>query len=67
MSHPCPRCGSSSVYRDNRRGFWERYVLMFLGLRPYHCGYCGRRFYNKPSAKGRTEPDSDSGEKAAPV
>ena len=34
---PCPRCGSSEVFRSHRRGSVERYLLRAIGVRPFRC------------------------------
>ena len=44
----CARCGSRNIRRSARYGFRDR-VVSFLGLRPYRCGRCYRRFYAGPA------------------
>ena len=36
----CPRCGDSALYRKERRGFFQRRMLPFLGLYPWNCISC---------------------------
>ena len=41
----CPRCGSSDTARSHRKHV-ER---LLLGVRPYRCNACQRRFFTFPS------------------
>ncbi len=40
----CPRCKRESSRRSRRRGLHE-YLLSLVGVYPWRCGDCGRRFY----------------------
>jgi hypothetical protein len=39
----CPRCKSERIIRSRRRGIRD-YLWGRVGLWPYHCKDCGRRF-----------------------
>jgi DNA-directed RNA polymerase subunit RPC12/RpoP len=41
-SRRCPHCGSRRAREASRR--LSDYVLGLVGLRPYRCGGCGRRY-----------------------
>ena len=41
MALGCPKCGCAEVRRSVRRD-WE---WLLLGILPYRCPACGRRFY----------------------
>jgi PilZ domain len=43
----CPLCGNRNVHRSHRQGFLENYLLCFLGLSPYRCEACYRRFFRR--------------------
>ena len=40
----CPRCGAGYAQRSRRKGLKDR-LASALGLRPYRCWVCNRRFY----------------------
>ena len=40
----CPHCNSPKVRRSHRRGIYERLMRWFLGLQPYRCLDCKKRF-----------------------
>lgn len=40
MKRLCPRCHGKEYRRVNRKGFWERTVLTFLGYFPWECTLC---------------------------
>lgn len=40
----CPCCHSPQSFPSHRRGLLERGALTWIGLLPYRCGQCGRRF-----------------------
>src|SRR5450432_3961674 len=46
--HGCPWCGSAKTYRIERRGFVDWLRAALLGVRPYWCEECGRKFYKNP-------------------
>ena len=41
----CRGCGGEVAYRSRPRGFFEKYVLPFLLLRPVRCEHCFHRSY----------------------
>jgi len=41
----CRGCGGDEAYRSRPRGFWEKYVLPLLLLRPIRCERCYHRYY----------------------
>ena len=43
----CPRCGSETLHRSHREGFYERVVMKLVGVRPYRCESCNERFYSR--------------------
>jgi DNA-directed RNA polymerase subunit RPC12/RpoP len=53
-AHRCPRCGHRGIERASRRGAVEELLLPLVGLRPYRCLRCLRRFYDRP--RGRPLP-----------
>lgn len=44
MLHACPACGSDEYRRSRRRGPWER-LLGRVGILPYVCKVCRKRFF----------------------
>jgi len=40
----CPQCRSDSCFRSHRKGFFD-YFYTILGLRPWRCHVCDKRFY----------------------
>jgi DNA-directed RNA polymerase subunit RPC12/RpoP len=50
-AHQCPRCGHREIERASRRGLMEEMLLPLLGLRPYRCVRCLRRFYDRPQGR----------------
>jgi hypothetical protein len=70
----CPRCGCEFVSHSHRR-LLERMCLRILGLAPFRCDSCDRRFYQRstkeqaaasePVASGSVPPASALA--AAPV
>lgn len=49
----CPHCGSKHLHRSRRRGLRERLVLPLVGVLPYRCEDCDRRFLS------RSDPPDD--------
>ena len=43
----CPVCESLELRRSRRHGVFERYLLTPLGLFPYRCEVCYKRFYSR--------------------
>ena len=41
----CGGCGGDEAYRSRPRGFFEKYLLPGLLLRPVRCGRCYHRRY----------------------
>lgn len=41
----CPYCKSDETSRSHRRGAIGRYLLRFIGVRPFRCLNCDVRFY----------------------
>ena len=52
----CPRCRGQEVYRSQRRGIVERYVLRALQIRPYRCVACDNRFYSREGVVQQIAP-----------
>jgi hypothetical protein len=58
----CRMCGESVAIRVNRNGFWQRNVLVLLGIYPWKCGACGsvflfrRRGYRPRSSRSFAGP-----------
>jgi hypothetical protein len=46
MERNCPHCRSVKTSRSHRRGAVERYLLRFIGVRPFRCLNCDVRFYD---------------------
>lgn len=40
----CPDCGATKVHRSRRRGFFEQVILGTIGVYPYRCSACKKRF-----------------------
>jgi len=40
----CPRCRGEECYRSHRSGLTD-FLSTLIGLRPWRCHSCGRRFY----------------------
>ena len=55
--HRCPRCGTVRAERRTARSYRERAALAVLGLHPYKCVACDRRFLDRPLARGRDASD----------
>jgi hypothetical protein len=51
MSLRCGGCGGSVVFRDIRRGTFERLLLPLVGLHPFCCLHCGFRAYLREVAQ----------------
>lgn len=54
----CRGCGGHDAYRSRPRGFFERYLLPLVFLRPVRCDRCYLRSYvwRTVSARERTLP-----------
>ena len=55
--HRCPRCGTVRAERRTARSYRERAALAVLGLPPYKCVACDRRFLDRPLARGHVVSD----------
>jgi hypothetical protein len=55
----CVSCASTRVRRSPWRGFSERLFLQLVGLHPFHCVDCYKRFYSRtqPIRVERHEPE----------
>ena len=51
----CPHCQSVNVRRSRRKGFFERFLLPLLLVRPYRCQKCDLRHYNFIFSRRDTE------------
>jgi uncharacterized membrane protein YeaQ/YmgE (transglycosylase-associated protein family) len=40
----CPDCGTTRVHRSRRQGFFEQVILGTIGVYPYRCSDCKKRF-----------------------
>ncbi len=69
-SHPsvfhCGECGHDEAYRSRPRGFFERYLLPLLMLRPVRCERCYRRTYAWRAVPVRLHAPSSVRRSAAP-
>jgi ssDNA-binding Zn-finger/Zn-ribbon topoisomerase 1 len=43
----CPECGGDRVYRVERKGILERYILPRFSRYPWNCKACKANFYSK--------------------
>jgi hypothetical protein len=43
----CPKCAGTEVRRSPRRGFVELVLLAGIGVRPFRCQGCGKRFFRR--------------------
>lgn len=57
----CPDCGSAKIHRSRRKGFYEQFVLGSIGIYPYRCSECKKRFmrFNDPTQPRRRSIWSD--------
>jgi hypothetical protein len=46
-SRQCPRCAGSEVTRSRTRNFVERMLKHVIGLVPFRCLDCDRRFFRQ--------------------
>lgn len=37
----CPRCGSSRMHREERKGFLQKKIYSLFGFFPWRCSSCG--------------------------
>ncbi len=63
----CPTCGTSDVYLSRRHGFMETRLLSWIGMLPFRCGQCWRRFYRLAPRHLRRRLRKGAGSLAAPV
>lgn len=43
----CPDCGATKVHRSRRKGFFEQAILGSVGIYPYRCSECKKRFMKR--------------------
>lgn len=43
----CPECGATRVHRSRRKGFVEQALLGSIGIYPYRCSDCKKRFMKR--------------------
>ena len=44
----CPSCGSKRVHRSHRK--WYELPMKLIGIRPYRCHECRKRFFSAPES-----------------
>jgi len=55
----CPSCGSDNVHRSRRK--WYERPISLIGIRPYRCYHCDRRFFSfPPDSNGQAADDKHS-------
>jgi hypothetical protein len=47
----CPKCGSTEVRRERRRGIYIKAVCFVCGVRPFRCGACDHLFLARHVSK----------------
>jgi transposase-like protein len=56
--HVCPQCGSESVRRSVRKGIIENTIFRLVGLSPYRCSDCDKRFIDMITRSAKTTPNT---------
>lgn len=47
----CPRCGRGYISKSRFRGAIEQFLLRAVGVQPYRCRDCDKRFYGHSNRK----------------
>jgi hypothetical protein len=47
----CPGCGSGHISKSRLRGVVEQLVFRLVGVHPYRCSDCDKRFYGYSGKK----------------
>jgi hypothetical protein len=42
----CPGCGGPNAYLSRRNGFFEKWILRLVLMRPFRCDFCYKRSYH---------------------
>lgn len=45
--HKCPNCETGYLNNRVKRGFFVKYVFLWMDVKRYECGYCGKKTYVK--------------------
>jgi hypothetical protein len=55
----CKRCYSLRTVRTTRKNFFQKVILLRLGLHPWKCLDCSLRFLSKDRGPGKRRKSSD--------